>query len=103
MDVKRSYNCCFRGRNLHPRVIILCTLSPISFFLHIIFLHFLKLKRIIISTLLLAKGKQLSNTCEMFVASLTWRFVLARGSDCQHKEFVNRTFGMMLNEFAYEF
>ena len=32
VDVKRSYCRSFHGYNLHPKVTVLCTLSPISFF-----------------------------------------------------------------------
>ena len=41
VNVRRSYSC---GHNLHPRVTVLCTLSPMSFFLPIMFFKYLKIK-----------------------------------------------------------
>ena len=53
------------------------------------------------------QGLPLCNTCEMFVACLTRRFVSAkrifttdlqnRGPDCKHREFANGTLSIMLN------
>ena len=54
MDVKCSYSRCFRGHNLHPRVVVLCTLSPLSCFVSIIF--FFKLKRTICTLLFCNKN-----------------------------------------------
>ena len=60
MDVKRSYSC---GHTLHPRVTVLCKLSPIYFFPPDNFLNIFESKRIT-SILLLSNKKNIGyNAC----------------------------------------